>query len=406
MNHEPLDKKDTPDTPEIDNQYKELKQMLKKSLIELEEATEKRIQAYQAEQELLLIREKEKAVFDSNILWQTMKEVAKTFQEEQQQIRRLSLRQHGSGPSDHTLFNQIAHEEQVYNPIHIEEPPEVIEQRRRSSAIRRDLLGGQHQNLYHRRPSYVLDESSIMNSFKNTFHHHLEPMPEQQEPSIHQVHPLANPSDPIIPKSTSSSSWEDEDDASNHDLDSSKSDKSDELFALDEDIDEQNNLLYKRHSIKYMPSDDEEDTIESDTELQVPGITGIMSFIFCVLFIVSFSPYLETTFATSVPIHVPLAKSHTKHIRQASSMIEKSIPDRRISFVGFDYAAADRRQSLKFSPVRRVTDGQVIRDKQQSKLQEGPMVPPHIMAANTASDEAEAYFGSVPRNSIRHRPLE
>ena len=31
--------------------------------------------------------------------------------------------------------------------------------------------------------------------------------------------------------------------------------------------------------------------------------------------------------------------------------------------------------------------------------QEGPMVPPHILAANTFADETEELFGSVPRSN-------
>lgn len=109
--------------------------------------------------------------------------------------------------------------------------------------------------------------------------------------------------------------------------------------------------------------------------------------------------------------------------------------------MGFDYAEADRRTSLKFPPLdfnrqrksvhhalstshHTTMDNDTQPQKQhlssnknkiELELEEeddtaqdhnGPMIPPHILAANTVADETEALFGSVPRNSTRHRPLE
>lgn len=97
----------------------------------------------------------------------------------------------------------------------------------------------------------------------------------------------------------------------------------------------------------------------------------------------------------------------TEQTRPSSFMVETAVesnflPDhRRTSFVGFDYAAAaDRRQSLNFSPVL------VRHNDTPPKEVVGPMVPPHILAANTVTDEAEAVFGSVPRNNRHNRPIE
>lgn len=239
----------THDSLEINDQYKELKDVLKRSLIELEEATEKRIQEYQAKQEILLTREKEKAMYDGAILWQAMKEVSRTIHEEQ--------KRHIRKPSSSSHFHQV--------PRITEEHPPPIEHRRRSSAIRRDLLGGQSHIIHRRRSSFVLDESAIARSFKNTTHH-LEPVPEQQyteQAHPEHVHPLAAPT-------SSSSSWIDES------LDTSSQkhdDDDDDLFALDEDDQDMN----KRHSVKYIPSEDEDEDspiASPRDELQVPEITG------------------------------------------------------------------------------------------------------------------------------------
>lgn len=115
---------------------------------------------------------------------------------------------------------------------------------------------------------------------------------------------------------------------------------------------------------------------------------------------------------------------------------------RKASFVGFDYAEADRRASLKFPPLNlkrnsihhhatmattasshpkedHHTQQQQHLSSNKNKIeleleeedgteqdQDRPMIPPHILAAHTVADETEALFGSVPRNSTRHRPLE
>ena len=140
--------------------------MLKQSLIDLEEITEKKIEEFQREQEMLLVREKEKATYDSAILWQRMKEIAKTVQEEDQRVRRLAYQKTKNGVTDQILFNRIISEEEQNQTIrdtvldateiemrkhesHVhfshgdsyESAPET-EHRRRSSAFKRDLFGG------------------------------------------------------------------------------------------------------------------------------------------------------------------------------------------------------------------------------------------------------------------------
>ncbi|CAO3613815.1 unnamed protein product [Mucor fragilis] len=276
---------------ELTKQHKHLQLLLRQSLIDLEEVTERRIQEFQREQEMLLAREKEKAAYDSAILWQRMKEIAKTVQEEEQRVRRLALQKTTNGATDQILFNRIMSEEQQDQTIrdtaldaaetemkkreshvHFAHSDffEPAEQRRRSSAFQRDLFGGFAAPIHHsrRRSSYVLDESAIANSFKNT--HPLEPVPEmpqfhrrrsslmpplsQHRNSLrplaeanHHVHPLA-----VVPAcSTTSSSWED--DASKADSDSSE----EELFPLDEDMqdpDQDSSSASRRLSGKRRPS--------------------------------------------------------------------------------------------------------------------------------------------------------
>lgn len=92
---------------------------------------------------------------------------------------------------------------------------------------------------------------------------------------------------------------------------------------------------------------------------------------------------------------------------------------RRPSFVGFDYAQVDREVSSQFPPLdmtrrkssvtvtsNHVTSNKDTHNNYKSNDNEGPMIPPHILAANTVTDETEAIFGSVPRQSIRNRPID
>jgi hypothetical protein len=102
------------------------------------------------------------------------------------------------------------------------------------------------------------------------------------------------------------------------------------------------------------------------------------------------------------------------------------------SFVGFDYAETDRRASSVFPPLnkekkristrlsssyfeslnndtRRLSSSKnriQLELEQDEDVNHGPMIPPHIFAANTVTDETEALFGSIPRTSIRNRPVE
>ncbi|GAN03571.1 hypothetical protein MAM1_0043d03026 [Mucor ambiguus] len=480
----------------LKKEHKHVQQLLRQSLIDLEEITEKRIQEFQREQEMLLVREKEKAAYDSAILWQRMKEIAKTVQEEEQRVRRLALQKTKNGVTDQILFNRIMSEEEKDGVIkdtaldatetemkrresHVHfaqsnsyEPASgtTIEQRRRSSAFKRDLFGGFGAPIHHsrRRSSHVLDESAIANSFKNAYP--LEPVPEmpqlhrrrsslvssQQHHHRRNLHPLAVANHhvhPLAPPcSNASSLWEDDqENASKADDDSSE----EELFSLDEDMqdpDEYSPLQSRklsskrRPSSKYIEFEEEEEKHDKEGYGQQPTPRKHADKAN------SHDEQQDHSFATSVPItiHHPPAFPVKNKTEDMQTSVQKKHPsssfiqrptylnparDRRPSFVGFDYAEADRRASLNFPPLdlkrnsvhhAMPTSYQKDDHTQQQHLssnknkieleleeeddteqdQNGPMIPPHILAAHAVADETEALFGSMPRNSTRHRPLE
>jgi hypothetical protein len=132
----------------------------------------------------------------------------------------------------------------------------------------------------------------------------------------------------------------------------------------------------------------------------------------------------------------------------SSSFIEptylKAQQARKPSFFGYDYAEADRRASSQLPPLdfssskrrssipsftgdSKISSNNTIFSHHHSSSSnknkihhhhkssvlteedeevQGLMIPPHILAANTITDETEALFGSVPRNNIRNRPIE
>ncbi|CAO0799979.1 unnamed protein product [Mucor circinelloides] len=498
-NHVAQEDEDDTYGPELKKQHKQVQQMLKQSLIDLEEITEKKIEEFQREQEMLLVREKEKATYDSAILWQRMKEIAKTVQEEEQRVRRLAYQKTKNGVTDQILFNRIISEEEQNQTIRdtVQDATEIemrkreshvhfshgdsyelapeTEHRRRSSAFKRDLFGGFGAPVHHarRRSSYVLDESAIANSLKKS--HHLEPVPEMPQfhrrrsslapPSSqhhhhhhnlpplavanHNIHPLAQPTTTtaaIPASSNTSSSWEDDEDTASK----ADNDSEEELFPLDEDMEDSSEytaIQGRRMSSKRRPSSkyiEFEEDIEEDKEDQQKSRTH--------------GKQQDHSFATSVPItisHSPAfaVKNKTENMQssvqkhpssyfiQQPTYLNPTTTDRKPSFMGFDYAEADRRTSLKFPPLdfnrqrksvhhalstshHTTMDNDTQPQKQhlssnknkiELELEEeddtaqdhnGPMIPPHILAANTVADETEALFGSVPRNSTRHRPLE
>lgn len=116
--------------------------------------------------------------------------------------------------------------------------------------------------------------------------------------------------------------------------------------------------------------------------------------------------------------------SQNRHVHPSSCLIDstyfKETAARRPSFVGFDYAQVDRETSSQLPPLdmtRRkssvtVTSNHVTSNNDKpnthniDRKDEGPMIPPHLFVANTVTDETEAIFGSVPRQSIRNRPID
>lgn len=192
------------------SQQKHVQQILKQSLLELEDATEKKIEEFKQEQQQQLTREKEKAMYDGTILWQTMKVIANTIREEKRLLKYEN------------------------------------KQRRRSSV--RDIFGG---------GSGGIKRLSFESSIANTSFRKKEPLgpinelpPFQRRSSLippnqHNLHPLAvasthntetNMTLPNI-SSKSTGSW-----------------LEDDLFTLDEDI--ENKTQERRQSTKYIEEED------------------------------------------------------------------------------------------------------------------------------------------------------
>jgi hypothetical protein len=202
----------------LQDQYKQVQRLLKKSCNDLERQTELKIQEYQEEQKLQLIREKEKANYDAAVLWQTMKEVSKTSTSQNSQRLTIIKAPNFVKISDHLMSARIEeaekqailhprdlpmdakeydmfqtqHTDHLYHP-HESDPNHFINQRRRRSSVFKTS---------NRRTSYILDESAIANSLKKICYLPLVPVPERKRTSL-------RPPD-ALKTSSSCSSWEDE----------------------------------------------------------------------------------------------------------------------------------------------------------------------------------------------------
>lgn len=213
----------------------------------MEEATEKKIQAYQKEQELLLAREKEKARNEGDILWQTIKDNSRSKQDE------LEVNQDGSDQvifndnilvdSSHHLFEMPSAESDLHEPVF---DKDYVQQRRRSSVFTRDLFGESTPNLCYRRASHVPDECLVPHSLGKQSMEELPPFQRRSSFVPQHLHPLAAASthkkdtNMTLPRS----SWEGEA-------------HQEDMFALDEDMDQKS----RKTSTKYLDLFDEENEL-------------------------------------------------------------------------------------------------------------------------------------------------
>lgn len=254
------------------SQQKHVRHLLKQTLVDLEDATEKRIQAYQKDQELLLSKEKEKVRYEGVILWQTMKEAFHANRKEKQRVRhsvnknssdqiifdRIMLDDHVQDVPQDALEETMSKDESLVQDHDVLFDKNYIQQRRRSSAFTRDLFGELTPTSHDRRSSHVLDESLLANSFeKNKTENELPPFQRRSSLIPHQLHPLAaasthntetNMTLPTI--SSNTSSWDEHKEAHQEDM-----------FALDEDIDQTEIRIFKERkpSEKYIELFDDDE---------------------------------------------------------------------------------------------------------------------------------------------------
>ncbi|CAO3649143.1 unnamed protein product [Mucor hiemalis] len=311
--------------------------------------------------------------------------------------------------------------------------------RRRSSAFKRDLFGGYTVPLCNqRRSSYELDENDLANCLKEG----RNSLEEPNEPPLHShttknIHPLATDS-PDLSNLTSTDSF-----FSNHDnvsrIEESRlniengGEESEDMFALDEEIEEVDNGLFttydrrlssRRSSAKYIEDDSSLDNAETVCPVQSEN----------------------TNLATSFPLSITPAYADSK-MHPVNVLYHPSNPTvepttkkeyrttNRASFVGFDSAEADRKTSLQLPPIddnpryRRKSSSAIallknkkgtVYESEQARRNtmmnlnffneeeddgDGPMIPPHIFAANMITDETEGLFGSLPQKNMRQRLL-
>lgn len=415
-------------------QKNQVEQLIHQSLIDLKEATKKKIKIYQQEQEELLSREQNKVNYDGAVLWQSIKEIYRTINDEEKHTLKAVNAGHTVDRQQEravgkSLENILGTETPIY-----ESTNHHSQFRRRSSAFKRDLFGDYTAPpRTHRKSSYELDKSDLTKSLKKDTH----PLDRSKELQTHSstiksIHPLAIDS-PSLPEFASVNSHNPNQDndiekMEEPSLDNDNED-SEDMFALDEEMEEVDDdlstsydrrLSRRRSSAKYIGDDSSLDNADT----------------------IYLAPSKSTNLATSLPLSITPAyadsKMHPVNVTYHPSnpkteSTEKNAygKTKRTSFVGFDSAEADRETSLLLPPLnenlkyRRKSSSAIAilknkkgisYDSEQARRNTmmdlnffnedeedvgGPMIPPHIFAANMVTDETEAMFGSLPQKKVR-----
>ncbi|KAI8149097.1 hypothetical protein BJV82DRAFT_574381 [Fennellomyces sp. T-0311] len=413
------------------SQHGQLKLILEQSLKQMQLDTEARIEQFRQDQLEELERSSTQAKCDRDFLWQRILEASRTVNEEQQLRKRLSSESdHGSDSEpSHVRFAEEKQASRSDTPIRQQAP-----QPSTSSYITPSSL---------RKASFALDERVIATSWKNSTHN------PQIKPTTSEglAREDNGDSDDIALSDQEDSDGlfdldeEIDDDSSAHE-DAESSDKKDISGSYRGSAD----WRRKRPSTKYLSTYDEADE-ENDSRPQSSG-NDLLS--------TSVSAY-----ATSVPIAIshsdineamkelpnenavnPADQDPTKtgsSIQKNNAESSKEVPLSTskgvIQYDQFSYADQEisklfpqdrRRKSIASTGTtprpqldslvgqsldtrRRIARTPIMRNTDQQKLSyyetgsgdehEGPMVPPHILAANTYTDETEELFGAVPRSN-------
>ncbi|KAI8644165.1 hypothetical protein BD408DRAFT_442040 [Parasitella parasitica] len=260
-----------------------------------------------------------------------------------------------------------------------------------------------------RRSRYVLDESSLKKA--RQFNPATEASPFQRKhPPLaplcqhrHHLYPLAQPNTAADATtcSNTSSSWEGDDDSK------------EDFFPLDEDIqalgDSQsaapdrwrsNTPRNKRRpSRKCIDFEEEKDDKSTKTN--------------------AYHQKQDRSLATPVPITLKdTAFSVRSKMENMQSSVQKHpspsnsvASDRKPCFKSsMEIALSPHYTTMNDNPQHSSSNKNKIElelaQDENDQDEAGSMIPPHILTANAVTDEAETIFDSVPRNSIRHRPLE
>ncbi|KAI7883865.1 hypothetical protein K492DRAFT_205070 [Lichtheimia hyalospora FSU 10163] len=398
---------------ELYSQHTQLSQQLERSLNQMKSETDARIERYRQEQLASLERASAKAKYDRQLLWHKMLEVSRTVHEQEQQEK--GLDQDTSDSLSRSFVRFEAHDGMRQQQQQASSSSTGVSASPARSGSRSFVKPSSL-----RASSFALDEHHISTSLRDK-----------------QFHPISH---------------EDEDQSLSSD------EESEGMFDLDEDIETEEKQgdekgkgkstptwSKRRSSTKYISGFEGEEYIHNEQEDDQDVLSTSVS-----------------AYATSVPIAISY-EQHTPKFTQGSfnenavnpadqdptsirSSVQKNTHldqqhQQAKSLVSFDrFSLADQEASLLFPPhqqrrksiaVTRTThrpqlDGLVgqsldTRSRRMSLLRQdassthsasddeddkGPMIPPHVLAANTYNDETEELFGAVPRSGTWRKTFE
>lgn len=440
---------------ELYSQHTQLSQQLERSLNQMKSETDARIERYRQEQLAALERASAKAKYDRQLLWHKMLEVSRTVHEQEQQQK--GHDQDTSESLSRSFVRFEAHDgmrQQQQQPssssMGISASPARSGSR---SFVKPSSL---------RASSFALDEHHISSSLRDKQFHPVSQDDEGKYPwrmndGESCIHCIIILDQPLSSDEDSEGMFELDEDMVSEEKQGDEKGKGKSTPTWSK----------RRSSTKYIPGFEVEESIhieqEDDQGKKEDVVNDRLQDL--TFFVVDPLSTSVSAYATSVPIAISY-EQHTPKFTQGSfnenavnpadqdptnvrSSVQKNTrldqqqqQQQAKSLVSFDrFSLADQEASLLFPPhqqrrksiaVTRTThrpqldglvgqsldtrssrrmsllrqDGSPTHSASDDEDDKGPMIPPHVLAANTYNDETEELFGAVPRSGTWRKTFE
>ncbi|KAI8388889.1 uncharacterized protein BYT42DRAFT_561621 [Radiomyces spectabilis] len=398
------------------SQHKQLCQVLEQSLDKLEQDTNIRIEQFKKEQELQLDRARQKSKHDRMVLWQSILEASRSVDEEQ-------------------LERRVKETNETQKDGHVR----FIAQEKSKTSNLKSQMSASSSPL--RRASFALDTSFSMPASSSQPRMQEERWDERSDNEDHSDQSDSDNEEMFhLDEEIQSDQGDDQAKKEQQQQDSSP----DERYLAPKDFDQRRRSSFKSpRNSKYLHQDE---PLPEDEEASFEDDANTSNYATSVPIAISYPDQLPAMFEkntvnpsdydpTSVYQKTPQSARSINHgfslIGEEGHLAYPSMDRRRKSIAAMSLMPSarsfrsavggkslDTKTLMTWEPEsRREAVEKLRRTARNSRTFEddaddsedrdnGPMIPPHILAENTFNDETEALFGAVPRSSARHRAMD